>query len=264
MGDFLVRVISPVHKLHNLLEAYGIDGQKFVTSARNTPRFLRTLQDYRRKSQGDGAFPVEARRVKPILHEFTDQAGAASGHYFYQDLWAARRIYAVHPMTHLDIGSRIDGFVTHLLTFMPVTVIDIRPLTSTVDGLTFMQADATDLAGIQDDSVASLSSLHAVEHFGLGRYGDPVEPDACFRAMRALARVLQPGGRLYFSVPIGIERVEFNAHRVFAPDTILRTMGALRLVSFAAIDDRDQFWPDARPTAFAHEQFACGLFEFMK
>ena len=255
---------SFVHKLHNLLEAYGIDGQKFVASARNTPRFLRTMQDYRSKSRGDGAFRVEVRRVKPILHEFSDQAGAASGHYFYQDLWAARRIYAARPTKHLDIGSRIDGFVSHLLTFMPVTVIDIRPLTSTIEGLTFMQADATDLAGIQDDSVESLSSLHAVEHFGLGRYGDPIEPEACFRAMRALARVLQPGGKLYFSVPIGIERVEFNAHRVFGSDTILRTMDDLRLVSFAAIDDRDQFWPNARPAAFVHAEFACGLFEFAK
>lgn len=264
MGDFLVRAISLVHTVHNLLETYGIDGQKFVTSARNTPRFLRTLQDYRRKSQGVGAFRVDARRVKPILHEFSDQAGAASGHYFYQDLWAARKIYAARPTRHLDIGSRIDGFVSHLLTFMPVTVIDIRPLTSTVEGLTFMQADATDLAGIQDDSVESLSSLHAVEHFGLGRYGDPVEPDACFRAMRALARVLQPGGKLYFSVPVGIERVEFNAHRVFAPETVLNALPELRLVSFAAVDDDDRFWPIADPSRFRSSCFTCGMFEFTK
>lgn len=173
-----------MHKLHNLFEAYGIDGQKFVTSARNTPRFLSTLQDYRRKSQGVGTFRVEALRAKPILHEFSDQAGAASGHYFYQDLWAARQVYVARPAGHLDIGSRIDGFVSHLLTFMPVTVIDIRPLTSTIQGLTFMQADATDLAGIQNDSVESLSSLHAVEHLCLGRYGDPVEPEAWFRVER--------------------------------------------------------------------------------
>ena len=82
--------------------------------------------------------------------------------------------------------------------------------------------------------------------------------------MRALVRVLQPGGKLYFSVPVGIERVEFNAHRVFAPETILRTMDDLRLLSFAAIDDRDQFWPNARPAILAHAEFACGLFEFTK
>ncbi len=259
-----MRTRSFVQKLHNLFEAYGIDGQKFVTSARNTPRFLRTMQDYRAKSLDDGAFHVEARRVKPILHEFSDQAGAAAGHYFYQDLWAARKIYVAHPTTHLDIGSRIDGFVSHLLTFMPVTVIDIRPLQSTIDGLTFMQSDATDLANIQDESIESLSSLHAVEHFGLGRYGDPVEPEACFRAMRALARVLRPRGRLYFSVPVGVEQVYFNAHRVFAPATILRTMHTLRLVSFAAVDDDGRFYANAMPEQYCASNFACGMYEFTK
>lgn len=253
-----------VRKVHNLLEVYGIDGQKLVTSARNTPRFLRSVREYRAKSTTTTTFRLAAGRITPILHEFSDQAGAASGHYFYQDLWAARKIFAARPATHLDVGSRLDGFVAHLLTFMPVTVIDIRPLQSTVEGLTFIQADATELTGVQDDSVASLSSLHAVEHFGLGRYGDPIEPDACFRAMRALTRVLQPGGRLYFSAPIGIERVEFNAHRVFAPETIMQVMQGLRLVSFAAVADDGHFNPNAMTEPYETSNFACGMFEFTK
>jgi SAM-dependent methyltransferase len=252
-----------VRRIHNLLESYGIDGQKFLTSARNTPRFLRTLAEYRAKTSS-GVFTFEPRYAMPILHEFSDPAGAASGHYFYQDLWAARKIYAARPATHLDIGSRIDGFVTHLLTFMPVTVIDIRPLQNTVKGLTFIQADATNLLGIQDNSIESLSSLHAIEHFGLGRYGDPVEPEACFRAIEALVRVLKPGGRLYFSAPIGAERLEFNAHRVFAPTTLLSRMNELRLVEFAAVDDAGRFLASATPNAFSHATFACGLFEYTK
>lgn len=259
-----MRARSFARKLHNLLEAYGIDGQKLVTSTANTPRFVNALNEYRRKSASAGTLRISPREITPVLHEFNDQAGAASGHYFHQDLWAARKIYTARPAAHLDVGSRIDGFVAHLLTFMPVTVIDIRPLPSTIDGLTFLQADATDLTGIQDNSIASLSSLHAVEHFGLGRYGDPVEPDACFRAMRALARVLRPGGRLYFSVPIGVERVEFNAHRVFAPATPMQAMHPLRLVSFAAVSDSNQFWPDTSPNSFSEARFACGMYEFAK
>lgn len=259
-----MRAKAFVRKLHNLLEVYGIDGQKLVTSARNTPRFLRDLRAYHAKSAAAGAFHLEARRITPILHEFSDQAGAASGHYFYQDLWAARKIFAARPTTHLDVGSRLDGFVAHLLTFMPVTVIDIRPLQSTIEGLTFMQADATDLTVIQDNSVASLSSLHAVEHFGLGRYGDPVAPEACFRAMRALARVLKPGGRLYFSAPIGVERVEFNAHRVFAPATVLQVMQELHLVSFAILTDDGRFHASSVPDQYNMSSFACGMFEFTK
>lgn len=259
-----MRAKAFVRKLHNLLEVYGIDGQKLVISARNTPRFWRDLRAYRAKSAAAGVFHLEVRRIRPILHEFSDQAGAASGHYFYQDLWAARKIFAAQPATHLDVGSRLDGFVAHLLTFMPVTVIDIRPLQSTIEGLTFMQADATDLTVIQDNSVASLSSLHAVEHFGLGRYGDPVAPEACFRAMRALARVLKPGGRLYFSTPIGVERVEFNAHRVFAPATLLQVMRELQLVSFAVLTDDGRFYANGAPDQYNMSSFACGMFEFTK
>ncbi len=168
------------------------------------------------------------------------------------------------PEQHIDIGSRIDGFITHLLVFMPVTVVDIRPIQSTVGGLTFIQDDATELAGFRTGSVNSLSSLHVAEHFGLGRYSDPVDPDACFKFMRALERVLAPNGRLYFSVPCGRERVEFNAHRVFAPQTILDSFPGLQLVSFSAVGDDGNFYEDADPVAVAKYELGCGLFEFTK
>jgi SAM-dependent methyltransferase len=165
------------------------------------------------------------------------------------------------------VGSRIDGFITHLLVFMPVTVVDIRPLSSRVPGLTFIQEDATTLASIPTSSVESLSSLNAVEHFGLGRYGDPVDPNACFKAMAALARVLKPGGRLYFSVPIGRERLEFNAQRVFSPRTIwyvFEREWGLNTISFAAVDDKGEFHEEATPEDFVHAEYSLGLWEFTK
>lgn len=89
----------------------------------------------------------------PILTDFTDEAGVAGGHYFHQDLWAARRIFQRHPKAHIDVGSRVDGFIAHLLVFMPVTVVDIRPLTSLVSGLTFVRDDATKLQRFGDNTV---------------------------------------------------------------------------------------------------------------
>jgi hypothetical protein len=65
-----------------------------------------------------------------MLLDYSSQAGVAGGHYFFQDLWAARKIFAVHPEKHFDIGSRIDGFVAHVLSFMAVSMMDIRPLTT--------------------------------------------------------------------------------------------------------------------------------------
>jgi SAM-dependent methyltransferase len=200
----------------------------------------------------------------PILNERKADAGTIGGHYFHQDIWAARKILERHPSQHLDVGSRLDGFVAHLLVFMPVTVIDIRSLDSTVQGLQFVQDDATELLKFGDSSIDSISSLHAAEHFGLGRYSDPVDPQACFRFMRALQRVLCPGGRLYFSVPIGRERVEFNAHRVFAVRTILNTFAQLNLVSFSLVGDDGHFYSNVDPAGCEDSEYSCGLFEFTK
>ena len=118
--------------------------------------------------------------------------------------------------------------------------------------------------GIETNSIESLSSLHAVEHFGLGRYGDRVDPTAARRAMTSLARVRRPGGILLFSVPIGRERVVFNAHRIFAPESVPLAMSSLQLVSFSAVDDSGRLVVDCTPRDFGDADYACGLYAFTK
>jgi len=200
----------------------------------------------------------------PILDERSQAAGIVGGHYFHQDLWAARKIYQRRPRQHIDIGSRIDGFVAHLLPFMPVTLIDLRAMQSTIKGLDFIQDDATELRNFSNNSVSSISSLHAAEHFGLGRYSDPIDPDACFQFMASLQRVVAAEGRLYFSVPIGRERVDFNAHRVFDPATILSAFPELTLESFSFVDDEGALHEDQDPKRLPRLEYGCGLFEFSK
>jgi SAM-dependent methyltransferase len=239
----------------------GVDLHK-AAALRHTPRFVRDALEYRRRS--GPRFPFAWSEIQPIVNEYRSQAGVARGHYFHQDLWAARRIYREKPPSHIDIGSRVDGFVAHVLTFMPVTVIDIRPLQSDVEGLTFVQGDMCLLDAIPTGSVPSLSCLHALEHVGLGRYGDPVDPDGWVKALRELSRILAPGGRLYLGVPVGRERVHFNSQRVFAPATIVAAVPELRLLRFSAIDDGDDFVEEASVEAFATVNYSCGLFELTK
>lgn len=160
--------------------------------------------------------------------------------YFWQDLWAAQLIYKNNPGKHYDIGSRVDGFIAHLLSFRKdVTLIDIRPLEKTVPGLGFICADATNLEGIEDDSIESLSALCSLEHFGLGRYGDEIDPEACFKAFDAIQRKVMPGGMAYISVPVGREHVEFNAHRIFKATTIIDAFSQMELVRFDAADTNE-------------------------
>lgn len=170
-----------------------------------------------------------------VLNEKNQEAGSM-GDYFWQDLLVARLIFEKNPAFHYDIGSRVDGFVGHLLSFRKddtTVMIDIRPLKNAPTGLSFIQADATNLESIENESIESLSSLHAIEHFGLGRYGDDIDPDACFKAMKAFQRVVMRGGRLYISVPCGYKDVvHFNAHRVFNPHTVIKEFDNMHLLSF--------------------------------
>src|SRR5436190_19176355 len=225
------RLLRP---LFNAAATAGFDIHRAAT-LRRLPRFLRHAADYRRKA--DGRFPLTLSDLEPVLTDFAAEAGTARGHYFHQDLWAARRIFARRPRQHVDIGSRIDGFVAHVLTFMPVTVVDIRALESTVEGLTFVRGDMCRLDFFASGSVESVSCLHAIEHVGLGRYGDPVDARGWHVALRELARVLAPGGRLYLGTPIGRERLCFNSQRVFSPVTIIDVLSDLALVGFSAVDD---------------------------
>jgi hypothetical protein len=241
----------------------GFDPSVLVRNAQAAPRFVTDLLRYSRATVAPG-FRIRLRNIRPILNEWSGEAGTLKGHYFHQDLWAARKIFERRPAEHIDIGSRIDGFVAHLMVFMQVRQVDIRPLKSGLRGLEFIQDDATDLGKFQDSSVDSLSSLHAAEHFGLGRYSDPIDPGACFRFMQALKRVLRPGGRLYFSVPVGRERVEFNAQRVFETKTILSNFSGLDLVSFSWVGDDGDLREDSEPLAVPPSEAACGLFEFTK
>lgn len=151
----------------------------------------------------------------------------------------ALRVAENRPAQHYDIGSRIDGFISHLLVLKinEIFIIDIRPLTTNIKGVNFKQADATNLDGIADESIDSLSALCSFEHFGLGRYGDPVDSEACFKAFKAAQRVMKSGGRIYISVPVAVkDYCQFNAARIFRPQTIVNEFNDCILEEFSYID----------------------------
>jgi len=250
-------------KVETLLLQFGFDLRKFFLAISEIPYFVKSARRYAGRAS-NSKFPLKLGNLRPMLTDRKAPAGHFNGIYFFQDIWAAKKIYVSKVSLHTDVGSSIEGFVAHVLCFTSVEVIDIRPLKISMPGLSFAQEDATTLSRFKDDSIESLSSLHAIEHFGLGRYGDPVSEDAYFRAMRSLARVLAPNGRLYFSVPIGWQRVQFNSQRLFNPLTILDIFSDLKLLSFSAVNDRGEFIVNARPDDFTNLNCGCGMFEFTK
>lgn len=140
--------------------------------------------------------------------------------YYYQDAWAFERIVAARPESHVDVGSH-HKFVSLLSKVVPTTMVDLRPLPVTLDSLRFLEGSILALP-FGDASVPSVSSLCVVEHIGLGRYGDPLDPDGSAKAIQELKRIVRPGGDLYLSVPVDdVSRIYFNAHRAFAESDLL-------------------------------------------
>jgi len=206
----------------------------------------------------------------PCLHEADEQSGSASGHYFHQDLLVARKIFAANPRRHVDVGSRIDGFVAHVASFREIEVLDVRPQSGNIANIRFRQVDVMQLPSDMTASCDSLSCLHALEHFGLGRYGDPLDIDGHVRGLDSMAAMLAPGGTFYFSVPIGEQRIEFNAHRVFSISYLLELLADRFTVdSFSYVDDAGDLHEDVpledgkvRSNFGCH--YGCGIFELTR
>lgn len=213
------------------------------------------------------SFAIQDQYMWPILYDRFCYAGAM-GNYFLQDLWAAKLIVKEGIKKHFDIGSRLDGFIAHLLAAgIDVTMIDVREFPSEMEGLHTIVDDATSLHQVSDESIESLSALCSIEHFGLGRYGDSINPEACFECFDNIQKKLKRGGKLYISLPVGKERVEFNAHRVFYAETIISCFSSLKLEEFScAADGKIEYNVDIHKydADNHHGDYRYGLFQFVK
>lgn len=253
-------------RLYWILSAqFGVDPRLFLRSLRGLPRYFRDFRRFRRVYSGQ-------LDLLPCLHDWYEEGGGAStkSEYFWQDLLVARMISAAKPVRHVDIGSRVDGFVAHVASFREVEVFDLRPITASIPGVAFKQADLMNpLAGLMG-YCDSLSCLHALEHFGLGRYGDPLDPNGFETGFANIARLIKPGGTFYLSTPIGVSRVEFNAHRVSDPRDILAlaARNALALTRLVVIKPggvvEDMIGDRVQLDGLASERYALGIFVFRK
>ena len=256
------RFVAPAILAYRWLSRHGL-GCVLDPSipARRVFHFAQFVRDWRAYAGLPGAEPLRLIHSFPQLDDHTATT-AVERHYFYQAIWAVQHIARSSTSHHVDVGSD-HRMVAMLTTHARVTFVDIRPTSARVDGLGNVAGSVTQLP-FRDGSVVSLSCLHVAEHVGLGRYGDSLDPLGTRKAAAELNRVLAPGGNLYFSVPIGWSRVEFNAHRIHTPCQVLSYFKALTLVEFSAEDDEMRFHANVEPAQYERADYACGLFWFTK
>ncbi len=176
-----------------------------------------------------------------LLDKYSHHPNKA-GHYLLQDPYVARKIFENNPIKHVDVGSRVDGFLLQLSIFRQIEVFDIRGFPVDLNNITYTIVDFTQLTQEYYNYTDSISSLHALEHFGLGRYGDEVDPEGHIKGIEMIYNVLKPNGLFYFSSPIGPHRVEFNAHRVFSLEYLINLFKPMfEIQTFSYIDDAGIF-----------------------
>jgi len=259
MNTNIKKIIKP---FFNCLLAIGFD-PRVLLSLRHYPKYKRQKKQFQ---QLGGV----VTHTYSILSDYDDDAGTASGHYFHQDLLVASFIRNNNPQRHIDIGSRIDGFVAHVASFRTIEVMDVRELNiQGHDNIAFVKADLMNRDNVQINITDSISCLHAIEHFGLGRYGDPIDPQGHIKGYNNIVRMLKSDGTLFISFPIGKENeVHFNAHRVFHPRDIFNwteDKHNLNLERFDYVDDAGNLHLDVNiETTNIDVIHGCGIYTFKK
>lgn len=222
--------------------------------------FFKQFLKYK-KIIGDGRFPCQWQDIHACLSDMTVSTGF-DAHYLYHTAWAARILQKIRPVTHIDIGSCLR-FISQVSAFIPIEFYDYRPANLNLSNVVSRSADITALPFLSS-SVKSISCMHVVEHIGLGRYGDPIDPHGDIKAMQELSRVLAVNGNLLFVVPVGEARIAFNAHRIYSCEQIIQAFSTLELASFSFVGDDGFFYKNGNFAKANSQRYGCGCFLFHK
>ena len=242
-----------------------LKNMKELVDPRNLPYIFRELYLYLKElfcfvKQYTGSYPI---KYMPILFEKTSFS-SFDPHYTYQAYWATAEIIKnkKNANFHLDISSNVS-FVAQLCASIKVIQMEYRPPELNLASYTKISGDIIKLP-FPDESVLSISCLHVVEHIGLGRYGDSIDVNGCWKALSELERIIASGGKLYLSLPIGKPAVYFNGCYIFSAMDIVGALTCLNLVSFAYVNDDKTLIEAGRPEDTIELTYGLGLFVFQK
>lgn len=227
--------------------------------------FYQELNNFNKLSQNQKRdLPIDFNNLYPCLDDKKTET-EFDRHYVYHTAWAARIVENLKPEIHHDISSSLY-FCSIISAFQKTKFYDYRPAKLHLSNLISEPANLLNLS-FQDNSIQSLSCMHVVEHIGLGRYGDPLDPEGDLKAISELKRVTAKGGSLLFVVPIGKPKIIFNAHRIYSYAQILEYFSDFNLKQFALIPDDDKeggLIEDASQSMADRQNYGCGCFWFIK
>jgi SAM-dependent methyltransferase len=210
-----------MHPVNRLLSAFNLRiGRTPKLSPEFKRQFYRRLRELRQTPNGFRVFSLPS-----------DDAGEHPLSYIdYECTFATRHLNRSAPQSILDIGS-YRHYILGLLCHFPVTTIDVRARPPASVNETVITADAKALL-LPDSSFDAVISLCALEHFGLGRYGDTFDIDADKKALAEMIRVLKPAGQLILTTTLtrASAGLAFNAHRIYTLEMIRELCSGMKCV----------------------------------
>lgn len=113
------------------------------------------------------------------------------------------------------IGSTTPWYESILISYgaRPV-VIEYNSVSTPDSRITYLKPEQYWKNPRKFDFVLSISSI---EHDGLGRYGDPIDPNGDLKSMTEMRKMLTPTGKLIIAFPVGPDQLIWNAHRIYGP-----------------------------------------------
>ncbi len=259
-----MEIINFIYRLINQLWINPILTIRFI---KWLPKVIKEYTKFK-KLNNKYLFPIKNKYF--ITNDLYEQWWIATWHYFHQDLLVAQEIYIKNPTKHVDIWSRVDWLISNIASFRDIEVFDIREIKSKIKNIKFKKANLMYLNNKYINYCDSISSLHAIEHFWLWRYWDPIDPEWHIKWLNNIYKILKKWWIFYFSVPIWEQRVEFNAHRVFNLKYLIDFFyKKYNIINFSYVDDK---WNLHKNIKLSNENikknywcnYWCGIFKLLK
>lgn len=225
-------------------------------------RFFEYIMEFNKlKNTSNNRFSLHWKDAYPCLNDKTTFT-PFDQHYTYHPAWAARILAKTKPNLHNDFSS-ILNFSTILSAFIPVKFYDYRPAEIQLSNWSGHFADLGKIE-IESNSLESVSCMHTIEHIGLGRYGGSLDLNGDIKAINELQRITKQGGNILIVTPVGKQRIEFNAHRIYSYETIIQLFADCELKEFSLIPDSGGLIENAPFQLVEKQQYGCGCFWFEK
>lgn len=141
----------------------------------------------------------------------------------------------------LDIGCAHSGLPIALASCgYRVIGIDFLPYPYRHPNLRAVRGDAM-RCPFAAGSFGAVLAISAIEHIGLGHYGDPTAGPGDREVVREIARILRPGGRAIITVPFGRALTD-DFMRVYDPPRLQALLAPLSPLRVQYAMSREGLW----------------------